>query len=246
MQTMCRVNWKAREEFISPRRTRRAQRHESKDSSSWSSCPLWLKTASAEAGHVQSRPVTVIIGRMPRSALSANDVSGGTPALLWISTHFGLLRPVSTKKRKINLELTQSELAESNESQPAWNMLKHLTINDLRYNWGLDGAKPVKVCQSKRGQSARGQAHSRTLRAVRPVWGDAAASCSAMAFHRFSLGFLPRAFRIIQHCPALSRRSRITGSATGPVAVRGVPCRPPSGQREFSMVKYYWQHRQHR
>ena len=156
---MCRVNWKAREEFISPRRTRRAQRHESKDSSSWSSCPLWLKTASAEAGHVQSRPVTVIIGRMPRSALSANDVSGGTPALLWISTHFGLLRPVSTKKRKINLELTQSELAESNESQPAWNMLKHLTINDLRYNWGLDGAKPVKVCQSKTGQSARGQAH---------------------------------------------------------------------------------------
>ena len=45
MQTMCRANWKAGVEFISPRRTRRARRDEGKDSSSWSSCPLWLKNA---------------------------------------------------------------------------------------------------------------------------------------------------------------------------------------------------------
>jgi hypothetical protein len=41
---MCPANWKARVGFISPRRTRRARRHEGKDSSSRSSFPLWLKT----------------------------------------------------------------------------------------------------------------------------------------------------------------------------------------------------------
>jgi len=44
MLTLCRANGKARVEFISPQRAQRAQGHDGKDLSSWSSCPLWLKT----------------------------------------------------------------------------------------------------------------------------------------------------------------------------------------------------------
>ena len=44
MLTLCRANGKARVELISPQRAQRAQRREGKELSSWSSCPLWLKT----------------------------------------------------------------------------------------------------------------------------------------------------------------------------------------------------------
>ena len=58
---------------------------------------------------------------------------------------------------------------------PAKYMLKHLTMNELRFNQTSGGAKPVKVCQSMKGQGARGLARSRTLRAIRRADSDAAA-----------------------------------------------------------------------
>ena len=85
MLTLCHANWKGRVEFVSPRRTRRARRHEGKGPSLWSLCSLWLNTALIRLpsslplsvssvksvvqmsgceicpGHGQSRPVTVII-----------------------------------------------------------------------------------------------------------------------------------------------------------------------------------------
>ena len=82
---------------------------------------------------------------------------------------------------------------------PAGNSCKNFTVNDLQYSRGLSGAKPVKVCQSKAGQSARGQARSRTLRVVRRALDNAPASWScAMALHRFSRHFIPIAFGLVR------------------------------------------------
>ena len=55
MNVLCRENGKARVEFISPRRTWRL---EGKDSSSWSSCPRWLKTGFIrwQGGFVRDDP----------------------------------------------------------------------------------------------------------------------------------------------------------------------------------------------
>ena len=114
MQTMCRVNWKARVEFISTPRTQRAQRHEGNASFSLS-YSLWLKPLRSALPRFRFRQTGCAgrwKGQLPRNSNRFKPI--------WLGA-----APDAAKNR-----------------------LKHPTMNDLQYNRGLVGAKPVKVCQS--------------------------------------------------------------------------------------------------
>ena len=178
MLTRCRANWRARAGFISPQGTQRAQGHEGLGISLLSLCSVRLRTGSKADSYFPKNQ-----GHFPKNSSTLTLFSRK-----FRDNFFGE-----------TVEIMQIRRAAARRMQTLPESMQMPWMNCLVRLERFYASKPVKACQSKTDQSARGQAHSRTLRAVRQAFENAPAFwSSAMALHPFSLGFMPLAFSLIR------------------------------------------------